>query len=61
MPMIDVLAEQRRIRRAYLKSLKVGSFITCDGPMTRLAPTAAEEAARRAEADRVWKLSCGPW
>jgi hypothetical protein len=68
MPTTDVEAERRRANRALAKSRKVGDFITCDGPVARLSPTAAEREAEAAAAeakaaeDRRWFLkSLGPW
>jgi hypothetical protein len=65
MPAIDVEAERRRIAYALAKSRRKGDFITCDAPMSRLQPTAAEleaEEKRKAEEeDRWWRKSCGPW
>jgi hypothetical protein len=63
MPHIDVLAEQKRLRRAYLKSLKVGSFIVCSPPQP-LSPAermAQLAAAKKREDERWFNLSLGPW
>jgi hypothetical protein len=71
MPHVDLAAERRRINRALAKSRKVGDFITCDAapalsvmivngrPVTMRPPLT--EAERKAEDDRWWRISCGPW
>lgn len=72
MPTIDNETARRDARRAYLKSLKRGDFITCGLSMRSVALTAggrkldmtpersaAElEAERKAKADKAWRDYC---
>jgi hypothetical protein len=71
MPIVDVEAERRARMRALAKSRKLGDFITCDAPpavsmmvvdgkLTAMRPPPSADELR-AEADRWWKRSCGPW
>jgi hypothetical protein len=69
MPTLDTDAARREARRELCKNRRRGDFLTCDGGSVvmmiggkRMVMTPPpSEAERKAEADRVWKLSCGPW
>jgi hypothetical protein len=71
MATIDVEAERRAQMRALAKSRRRGDFLTCDAPpavsvmvvdgkLTAMRPPLSE-AERKADADRWWKKSVGPW
>jgi hypothetical protein len=68
--MPTISADQRKAaRRELAKSRRRGDTITCDGgPAVMIVDgkrvvmmPAPSEAERKAEADRVWRKSCGPW
>jgi hypothetical protein len=66
-PTLSTEAARKEARREMAKSRRRGDYLTCDGgsaTMTvdgKLMRSSPSEAEKKAEADRWWLLSCGPW